>query len=177
MALRITKQEYKSLLKENKVPNNCDNVHLPIVSFVVKGEPVAKSRPRLSRYGTYTPKKTVNYENWIKECFLLSYGNDFTLLLGELKVHITAYFSIPSSKSQKAKLMMIQGDIRPTKRPDIDNVVKCVTDALNGIVYKDDSQIVEVIARKFYSEEPRVEVTIKEIIKHEKSYSNILSGN
>ena len=58
---------------------------------------------------------------------------------------------------------MVAGDIRPTKKPDFDNVTKAVCDALNGVAYDDDSQIVDAMARKFYSEQPRIEVIIKGI--------------
>lgn len=133
-----------------------------IVSFVVKGEPVAKGRPRLGKYGTYTPEKTVNYENWVKQSFCMTYKSHEPTEQ-PLKVCVIAYFGIPKSKSQKVKLQMAQGRIRPTKKPDIDNVIKSITDALNALAYKDDSQIVEILAKKFYSEEPRVEISIEEV--------------
>lgn len=59
---------------------------------------------------------------------------------------------------------MAMGMIRPTKKPDMDNVVKVIADSLNQVAYKDDTQIVDCQCRKFYSESPRVEVRIKEII-------------
>ena len=55
---------------------------------------------------------------------------------------------------------MADGKIRPTKKPDADNIMKAVADALNGIAYKDDSQIVNVTIAKWYSDTPRVEVAI-----------------
>lgn len=58
---------------------------------------------------------------------------------------------------------MIDKHIRPTKKPDLDNIMKCVTDALNEIAYQDDKQIVSASIEKYYSEEPRVEVAIMEI--------------
>jgi Holliday junction resolvase RusA-like endonuclease len=58
---------------------------------------------------------------------------------------------------------MLRGKERPTKRPDLDNCIKSITDALNGIAYQDDSYIVEVIARKWWAEQPLVEITIIEL--------------
>jgi Holliday junction resolvase RusA-like endonuclease len=133
-----------------------------ILSFVVKGEPVAKGRPRVSKFGTYTPTKTVNYENWVKQSFCMAYKSHEPTEQ-PLKVCVIAYFSIPKSKSQKVKLQMLKGRIRPAKKPDIDNVIKSITDALNALAYKDDSQIVEMSAKKYYSDEPRVEISIEEV--------------
>lgn len=69
--------------------------------------------------------------------------------------------SIPSSKSKKFKQAAALGVERPTKKPDIDNIFKCVTDALSGIAYKDDKQIVAATVNKRYAEVPRVEVLIR----------------
>ena len=82
---------------------------------------------------------------------------------GPLKLTITAYFPIPSSASKKKKELMLAGIIRPTIKPDWDNIGKIVTDALNHLAYDDDKQIVEAIVRKLYSDEPRVEIEIEEV--------------
>lgn len=126
--------------------------------LTVPGEPVAKGRPRVGKFGTYTPKKTLNYETYVKELWVTSYGQ--TMLEGELKAEITAYFSIPKSTSKKKKVEMSEGRINPIKRPDADNIAKTVLDALNGIAYYDDSQIVEVTVKKRYAENPRMELAI-----------------
>lgn len=62
---------------------------------------------------------------------------------------------------------MLSGDIRPTKKPDMDNVIKIIADSLNKIAYRDDTQIVDCQVRKFYSEKPRVEVMIQTIDKYD----------
>ena len=82
-----------------------------------------------------------------------------------LDMRIKAYYSIPKSKSKKMKALMLEGIIRPTKKPDMDNVVKIIADSLNNIAYRDDTQIVDCQCRKFYSDTPRVEVRILEIKK------------
>lgn len=132
-----------------------------MIKLTIPGEPVAKGRPRVTRYGTYTPEKTKNYETLVKELYFVEHGQ--TLLDGELSIDIKAYFRIPKSASKKRKRLMASGDMRPVKRPDWDNVGKIVTDALNGVAYDDDSQIVSASVEKYYSEEPRTEIKIERI--------------
>lgn len=81
-----------------------------------------------------------------------------------VRIVITAYFKIPSSASKRDKLAMLEGDRRPTKKPDIDNIVKAALDGLNGKAFTDDAQVVELRAFKFYSPQPRVEVMVEEVI-------------
>ena len=133
-----------------------------MIKLIIPGEPVAKGRPRLGRFGTYTPDKTVNYENFVKQMFVISRQ---AMIQGKpnLKAIIDCYFSIPKSTSKKKLPLMITNELRPTKKPDCDNVAKIILDALNKIGYADDSQIVELTVFKWYSLEPRVEVEISEI--------------
>lgn len=80
-----------------------------------------------------------------------------------LDMRIMAYYGVPKSVSKKKKALMLEGKIRPTKKPDMDNVMKIVADSLNQVAYKDDTQIVDAQCRKFYSVKPRIEVIIKQI--------------
>lgn len=130
--------------------------------LTISGEPTAKQRPRMGNGFTYTPTKTVNYETLVKELFISNYPNG-SLLEGPLRMRVVAYFTIPESKSKKVKEEMRNGIIRPTKKPDWDNIGKIISDALNTIAYKDDSQIVESSIQKFYSDNPRVEVYINQM--------------
>lgn len=141
------------------------------VSFMVPGEPVAKGRPRFSVRkskdgGAYvsvrTPDKTVIYENQVKLEYRDQTGGFKFPDDAMLEIEIEAYFSIPKSASKKKRAAMLTGDIRPTKRPDADNVLKCM-DALNGIAFQDDSQIVRAVVDKFYDAAPRLIVTITEL--------------
>lgn len=79
----------------------------------------------------------------------------------QLGVEITAYYEIPKSASKKKAAQMLAGSIRPTKKPDFDNIGKIICDSLNTIAYHDDSAIVEAQVHKFYDETPRVEVILK----------------
>lgn len=134
------------------------------VSFEIPGEPMGKQRPKFAHNGkfsrAYTPKETVNYESLAKLCYMeeaegFKFPDD-----SELCLRISAYFSIPKSASKKKRQLMLDGKIRPTKRPDIDNAAKIVADSLNGVAWHDDSAIVDLWVSKFYSDRPRVEVRI-----------------
>ena len=136
------------------------------VKFTILGEPAGKGRPRFRRVGpyvkTYTPEKTASNENLVKleyerQCGYYRFPDD-----AQLDVRIIAYYEIPKSVSKKKARMMENGEIRPTKAPDFDNIGKVVCDSLNKIAYRDDAQVVDAQVRKFYSRNPRVVVTIQE---------------
>lgn len=130
------------------------------VNFRVMGSPMGKQRPRVTKWGAYTPQKTVNYETLVQQIYMTEVC---TKLEGELEMKIRAYFDIPKSASNKKRLLMASNMIRPTKKPDSDNILKLIADACNKIAYHDDSQIVSATVEKFYSEVPRVEVEIREV--------------
>jgi Holliday junction resolvase RusA-like endonuclease len=133
--------------------------------FIIYGEPKGKGRPRFSTVNGYvktrTPEDTVNYENLVK----LMYQKDCNEPMYEknepLVMEIDAYYSIPKSTSKKKLEQMTQGKIRPTKKPDIDNLCKIIMDSLNKIAYYDDSQIVQATVNKYYSKTPRVHVRMR----------------
>jgi len=133
------------------------------ITLTIPGEPKGKQRPRFFKkgkfQGTYTPKKTINYEAYIKELFAIKYPN-FIPLDSALTIHIWAGLLIPKSTSKKKEGMMKMGIIKPTKAPDVDNLLKAVLDALEKLAYKNDSQIVRAVIDKDYSERPRLEMTI-----------------
>lgn len=130
------------------------------VSFTIEGEPVGKGRPRHGKYKTYTPAKTKSVENNIAYLYKVNVGYYFE---GYVKLKLDLYYSIAKSDSKKKKLMKLNNELRPNKKPDIDNVVKLVADALNEVAYKDDTQIIELECRKFYSDIPRIEITIEDL--------------
>ena len=132
------------------------------IKFTVLGQPVAKGRPKFGNGHAYTPEKTVNYEQLVKVSYLQTERVKF-MNSEQLKAELQFYFAIPKSTPKKQVAMMLNDVVRPTKKPDIDNAEKGIFDALNGIAYNDDSQIVSCWADKYYSEEPRVEVFIYEV--------------
>ena len=137
---------------------------------MIPGEPVAKGRPRVTRSGiAYTPPKTSNYENLVKMCYMEQCCNE--KLEGQLRAVIKAYFSIPKSSSKKNIALMEVNSLRPTKKPDGDNIGKIILDSLNKLAYADDSQIVSMRVEKFYSHSPRVEVVISNQLPEEGQYA------
>lgn len=133
-----------------------------MISFTIPGEPRGKARARVTRWGTFTPEKTVNYEALIKQIY--EYEAKGPMYEGPLKMSVIAYFEIPKSYSNKKRQAAIGRIIRPTKKPDADNIIKIVCDALNKIAYKDDTQIVELEFTKWYDDRPRVEVKLQEVV-------------
>ena len=136
-----------------------------MIFFKVMGEPVGKGRPRLTTRGgyahAYTPKKTSDYEEKLKFAFMA--GNCESVPVYDkgipLKVKMVMAFGIPKSFSKKKREEALLGLIVPTRKPDVDNVIKQL-DALNGLAFYDDSQITEITAEKIYAEEPYLEVRI-----------------
>ena len=130
--------------------------------FIVYGEPVGKARPRVTRMGhAYTPEKTVLYENLIKMEYERQCGGEKARKPEQVMMTVVLYYQIPKSVSKKKREQMITGGIRPTKKPDCDNALKCVADALNGLAYDDDSQLVQCHVEKWYAEDPRIEVILR----------------
>lgn len=136
--------------------------------FSILGEPQGKGRPRFSTFGgrvtTRTPDKTVLYENLIKTEYMNQSGIRFDDE-AMLDVRVFAYYGIPKSVSKKKRQAMLDHKIRPTKKPDFDNIGKVVCDSLNGVAYRDDAQVVDAMVRKFYSDTPRVVVSIATVGK------------
>lgn len=136
------------------------------VQFIVPGEVKGKGRPRVTIRGgyamAYTPKDTVNYENLVKYIYAEKCGHYFDEKK-PLYANIYAFYQIPKSTSKKKAKEMESKSIRPTKKPDLDNVAKLILDSLNKIAFNDDSQIVRLCVGKYYSDRPRVEVEIGEL--------------
>lgn len=120
---------------------------------------MGKQRPRLGKGFTYTPKETVNYETLVKEIYIT---NKLPYMAGPIWADIIIKYDIPKSTSKKQRELMLQDIIKPTKKPDIDNILKIIFDALNGIAYKDDTQLYRVTCTKMFSEEPKVIVKFME---------------
>lgn len=133
------------------------------LNFTIPGDPMGKQRPKFSTFGGHvtvrTPKKTVTYESIVRmeferQCGVLGRFPDGA----QIRAYIVAYYSIPKSTTKNRRKAMMAGQIRPTKRPDCDNVIKIILDALNGVAYRDDAQVVTVWMNKHYDDVPRVEV-------------------
>ena len=134
-------------------------------SFVVMGEPVAKGRPRVTKTGTtYTPTKTRLYEVKVRR----AWEAQSKARLGDgqsLRASLNFWFNVPASYSKAKRLGALSSGAWHTKKPDLDNLVKAVLDALNGYAYDDDSAVCELHVTKRYAadDQERVEVTIEEM--------------
>lgn len=137
------------------------------ITVRVPGQAIGKGRPRVARRGPhaslYTPEKTVNYESLVSMAGQEAMaGADLILVAVSVSISITC--QIPASWSKRRQAMALRGEILPTTKPDVDNVVKVLFDGLNGIVWKDDVQVVDASARKRYGATPGVVMTIVETL-------------
>ena len=135
------------------------------IMFTVYGEPVAKGRPRFAKRGnyvqTYTPVKTKSYEDEVRLFATTAKGSGSTLE-GSVSVFIYISFSVPQSYSKRKREACLSGETKHTKKPDLDNVAKAIIDGMNGIIFKDDSQIINLNVTKVYAEVGKVEVLVRE---------------
>ena len=135
-----------------------------MATFTVPGEPTGKARPIVTKNGyAFTPQKTVLYENLVKLEYERQCGNVKYPKPKAVELEIFAYYTIPSSASKKRQNWMRNGKIRPIKKPDADNLCKIVADSLNGIAYDDDVQIARCYVEKFYGDDPRIIVGVREL--------------
>jgi Holliday junction resolvase RusA-like endonuclease len=135
----------------------------PFVTISLPGAPRGKGRPRFGRRGSFvavwTDKKTFAYEELLTEAGMDAMAPNLPHL-GALSVRIEAGMPVPASWSRKKQQAALAGDLNPTGKPDFDNIAKIVGDALNKIVWKDDSQIIVCAFRKFYAAEPALTVMV-----------------
>ena len=136
------------------------------LEFTIPGKAVANQSFRYTKDGRkYTDKEVKGYANWVRLCFERAYPEHPPSVFFEksLKVHIQAFFEIPKSYSKKKRELALAGKIRPTVKPDTDNISKNIKDALNGIAYPDDKQVVSETIEKFYDDSAYTIVSIEDI--------------
>ena len=138
------------------------------VFMTIDGKPEPKGRPRFRRVKnfvqTYTPAKTKNYEDKVRDVAKQAMG-EHEPLETPVGIQMSIKLPVPKSYSKKRTSDCLNKYEMPTKKPDWDNVAKAITDALNGIAYVDDSQIVSATVHKMYSMEPCVEVYLYEYLR------------
>ena len=129
----------------------------------VGGPPVAKGRPRVTRTGiAYTPAKTRKYETHVRMAAQEAMGQGAPVE-GPLHVAVHAYLPVPKSWSKKKTRAALNGDVKPTSRPDVDNYAKAALDALDGIVWGDDSQVVRLFVCKEYAETAQLIIGVRKL--------------
>lgn len=126
--------------------------------------PVAQARPRATRFGRgirlYDLKQVHAYKAQLAESARFMYHGK--PLSGPLIVTIKFYRAIQQSETKKRHRLKAQGAIRPTKKPDLDNYIKSTLDGLNGVLWADDNEVVELHTGKYYSDHPRIEIEVEE---------------
>lgn len=131
--------------------------------FTVPGPPRGKARPRVTVRGghahAYTPETTADYEWFVRHCYKGQVGR-YEPMQGAVRVEIEATLAIPKSAKRADRAAMMAGEKLPTKKPDVDNIIKIILDALNGLAWADDAQITHVECRKRYGDQPGVRVLI-----------------
>lgn len=134
-----------------------------VYEFEMIGDIVGKARPRMNtRTGrAYTPTNTKLYEYSLRQWFIREYPN-FIPIETRVKVTIIAYFGIPKSTSKKKEAEMLQENISPTKKPDADNIIKIVLDAMNKFAFNDDTQVTKLEIEKKYDKTPRIYIKVEE---------------
>ena len=138
-----------------------------MVTFKVDANPVGKQRARYVKRGNfvqaYTPEKTRTYETLIRDAAIEAMGTSEPL---ETPVTLYLYIRVPIPKSHSKKKVeaCLNGLDQPIKKPDASNILKSVEDGMNGIVYKDDSQIINLHVTKVYSTLAGVDICVKECL-------------
>ncbi|MBU9695574.1 MULTISPECIES: RusA family crossover junction endodeoxyribonuclease [Limosilactobacillus] len=133
------------------------------MKLVFEIEPVEQARPRATRMGRgirlYDPKKVSVYKKQLAMMCQFQYKQ--APLTGPLKVELNFFRHVQSSLSKKERALRLSGSHRPVVKPDTDNYIKSTLDGLNGLLWEDDNQIVDLVAHKYYSDKPRVEIEVK----------------
>ncbi len=135
------------------------------MKFIVEGKPQGKARARTfynrqrGKMQSMTPQNTVDYENLVRWSYKAAGGTYYDKT--PLNVSVRAIYDIPVSFSKAMRKSAAEGKIKPCKKPDSDNIAKAILDALNGVAYYDDSQVVGLTVKKEYGDSARVEVEIE----------------
>ena len=135
------------------------------MKLVFEIEPVEQARPRATRMGRgirlYDPKKVSVYKKQLAMMCKFQYKQ--APLTGPLMVELNFFRHVQSSLSKKERALRLSGSHRPVVKPDTDNYIKSTLDGLNGLLWEDDNQIVDLIAHKYYSDNPRVEIEVTQL--------------
>ena len=135
------------------------------IHFQVEGDPKGKGRPRFSRVGSftkvYTDKQTLTYEALIATFAKQAMGGTEPLKT-PVSVFLYVRLPIPQSYPKKRREACLSGVEMPCKKPDIDNIAKTYLDAMNGVIFVDDTQVIDLHVKKLYSEKAGVDVMVTE---------------
>lgn len=142
-----------------------------LIEFNVDGKVVPMPRPRVvtsevtGKTRAYNSNKSKAYKRIVKMMAISAMNSKRMRLTHKpLEVSIYCYFSPPKSYTKKKLKQIDTGELRYIKKPDLDNIAKTILDAMNGVVYHDDSQIGRLFVSKDYSDKDFVVVKVNELI-------------
>lgn len=129
------------------------------IHFTIDGPVQPQGRPRFGNGRAYDPKSSRDYKRHVQQV-----GLDYVLdqlIETAIELHIDVYWRRPKKYSKKKELLQFKDELRPTTKPDLDNLAKGIKDGLTGVIWKDDSQIVSLYLHKHYCDVPRAEIKIR----------------
>ena len=133
--------------------------------FTFDIEPTPQLRPRVSSRGgyvrVYDPPKVKQFKSLLRSLAVHQYARP--PLLGPLSVSLTFYRPVQSSISKTERDRRLSNQSKPVVKPDTDNYIKATLDALNGVLWHDDAQIVKITGEKKYSDRPKITVSVKPV--------------
>ncbi len=130
------------------------------MKIIIPGKPIAKKRPRFARRGKFVTTYSDQETEEGKVLWEIRQQRPKKLIEAPVSINLWFGMPIPKSTSKKRSQAMLSQNIQHTKKPDIDNLIKFYLDVMNGEVFKDDSQIYQVMGTKFYSDNPKTEIQI-----------------
>ncbi len=134
--------------------------------LIIPVVPTGQQRPRFTARGkhgmAYKSKSQKEHERELG--YHIQRQRPDEPMTGPIEVKLDAYYPIPKSWPKWKVAAALSNEIRPTVKPDLDNVLKMALDCSNGVLFADDKQVVGVMTRKFYSAEPRLELGIREAV-------------
>lgn len=132
--------------------------------LTIEGETVAKGRPKLGTVGgharAFTPAKTRRYEDIVRQRATVEWADRPLIADTPITMRLLFVRAIPQSWPRKRREAALAGTVRPIGKPDLSNLCKSVEDAMNGVIFYDDSAIVTTVQDKVYGDRPRVEVVL-----------------
>lgn len=136
------------------------------MKYIIEGIPQQQERPRAAyinkKIVLYDPPNSKKYKEFLKKEIQ---KQEVKLLTEPIKVKIHFFVPIPKSYTKKQHALIQENKLLPSKKPDLSNYIKLIEDAFNNILYKDDAQIIELIAKKSYSETPRIEIEVNKLVE------------
>lgn len=138
-----------------------------MIAFVVPGAPQGKGRAKIVKIGGFsrmaTPQKTVAYEGLVAHAAAQAMAGR-PLLDGPCVAQVLIACAVPASWSQRKQRMALAGELMPTTKPDADNVIKALFDGCNGVLWRDDVQVVDLTVSKRYAAVPCVQMQVRPVL-------------